>query len=109
MVLLGSRHSANTLRLREFLSRNGHPYDYVDLDTDETRRIALDRFDVKPDEIPVLICNGADVLRNPSIQNWPIAWDSTAASTPTQVRDLVIVGAGPAGSGGRGLCGLRRA
>src|SRR5258705_902693 len=34
VILLGSRHSANTLRLREFLSRNGYPYSYVDLDTD---------------------------------------------------------------------------
>src|SRR6202049_2193752 len=35
-ILMGSRHSAKTLELREFLSRNGHPYAYVDLDTDKT-------------------------------------------------------------------------
>ena len=34
VILMGSRHSAQTLELREFLSRNGHPYTYVDLDTD---------------------------------------------------------------------------
>ncbi len=36
VILMGSRHSAKTLQLREFLSRNGYPYTYVDLDTDRT-------------------------------------------------------------------------
>ena len=53
VILMGSRHSANTLRLREFLSRNGHPYTYVDLDTDQTSQELLDRFHVKIEEIPV--------------------------------------------------------
>ena len=48
VTLLGSRHSANTLRLREFLSRNGYPYRYVDLDTDNTSQELLDRFEVTP-------------------------------------------------------------
>ncbi len=56
---MGSRHSAQTLELREFLSRNGHPYTYVDLDTDQTSQELLDRFDVKPSDVPVVICNGA--------------------------------------------------
>jgi len=51
---VGSRHSANTLKLREFLSRNGHPYTYVDLDTDPTSQELLDRFQVKLDEIPIV-------------------------------------------------------
>src|ERR1700746_1781042 len=68
VILLGSRHSANTLRLREFLSRNGYPYRYVDLDTDNTSQELLDRFAVTPSEIPVVICSGRSVLRNPSNQ-----------------------------------------
>ncbi len=55
VILMGSRHSANTLRLREFLNRNEHPYTYVDLDTDKTSQELLDRFEVKLDEIPVVI------------------------------------------------------
>ncbi len=47
-ILMGSRHSAQTLELREFLSRNGYPYTYVDLDTDQTSQALLDRFNVKP-------------------------------------------------------------
>ena len=57
MVLLGSRHSAGTLNLREFLSRNGHPYTYVDLDDDRDSQALLDRFNVKASEVPVVICN----------------------------------------------------
>src|SRR5215469_16062671 len=68
LVLLGSRHSAQTLRLREFLGRNGHPYTYVDLDTDKTSQEILDRFSVTPDEIPVIICGAGYVFRNPTTQ-----------------------------------------
>src|ERR1700675_2226309 len=67
VVLMGSRHSAHTLRLREFLTRNEHPFTYVDLDADKTSQELLDRFEVKLDDIPVVICSGRSVLRNPSI------------------------------------------
>src|ERR1700739_882095 len=68
VILLGSRHSANTLRLREFLSRNGYPYMHLDLDSDSTSQELLDRFEVTLSEIPVVICSGRSVLRNPSNQ-----------------------------------------
>ncbi|HXN64274.1 MAG TPA: FAD-dependent oxidoreductase [Candidatus Acidoferrales bacterium] len=97
VVLLGSRHSASTLRLREFLSRNGHPYAYVDLDTDKTSQELLDRFAVKPEDIPVLICNGRSLLRNPSNQELADCLGFNVSIDASQVRDLVIVGAGPAG------------
>ena len=63
LILLGSRHSAQTLGLREFLTRNGHPYTYIDLDTDKASQELLDRFNVKLDEIPVIICGQGSVLR----------------------------------------------
>ncbi|MGB8933656.1 MAG: hypothetical protein WCC17_00955 [Candidatus Nitrosopolaris sp.] len=34
VVLIGSMHSIGTLRIKEFLTRNGHPYSYIDLDHD---------------------------------------------------------------------------
>jgi thioredoxin reductase (NADPH) len=97
VILLGSRHSANTLRLREFLSRNGHPYRYVDLDTDNTSQELLDRFEVTPSEIPVVICSGRSVLRNPSNQDLANCLGFNATINESQVRDVIIVGAGPAG------------
>ena len=97
VVLMGSRHSANTLRLREFLTRNGHPHTYVDLDTDKSAQQLLDQFAVKPEQIPVVICNGETVLRNPSTQELAKCLGLNLSIEPSQVRDVVIVGAGPAG------------
>jgi thioredoxin reductase (NADPH) len=97
VILLGSRHSANTLRLREFLTRNGHPHIYLDLDTDQSAQRLLDQFVVTPDQIPVVICNGQTVLRNPTTQELAKCLGLNLSVESTQVRDVVIVGAGPAG------------
>lgn len=97
VILMGSQHSADTLRLREFLSRNGYPYTFVDLDTDTTSQDLLDRFQVKISDIPVVICNSRDVLRNPSTQKLADCLGLNASIDTGQVRDVVIVGAGPAG------------
>lgn len=99
MVLLGSRHSAATLRLREFLGRNGYPYTYVDLDTDKQSQELLDRFSVDVSEVPVIICNRGVVLRNPTPQKLADCIGMNLNVNEAQVRDLVIVGAGPAGLG----------
>ncbi|MFL6415186.1 MAG: FAD-dependent oxidoreductase [Bryobacteraceae bacterium] len=97
LVLMGSRHSAQTLQLREFLMRNAHPYKYIDLDTDANAQAVLDRFDVKPSEVPVIICNAGNLLRNPSIRNLAQCLGLNSTIDAKHIRDLVIVGAGPAG------------
>jgi thioredoxin reductase (NADPH) len=97
VILMGSNHSARTLELREFLGRNGYPYTYIDLDTDRTSQELLDRFEVKLAEVPVVICNGRTVLRSPSIQQLANCLGFNRAIDQTQVRDVIIVGAGPAG------------
>jgi thioredoxin reductase (NADPH) len=97
VILLGSRHSAQTLRLREFLTRNGHPHTYVDLDTDSTYQDLLDHFHVTVEDVPIVICNNRTVLRSPSIQELARCLGLNAHITASEVRDLVIVGAGPSG------------
>src|SRR5579863_691634 len=97
IIVMGSRHCANTLRLREFLTRNGHPYTYVDLDTDKTSQELLDRFQVKLEEVPVVICHGSTVMRNPSIQKLADCLGFNINIDESQLRDLIIVGAGPSG------------
>jgi thioredoxin reductase (NADPH) len=97
VILMGSRYSAGTLRLREFLTRNGHPYVYVDLDVDQESQALLDRFAVSVSEIPVVICNYRTVLRNPSIQELSDSLELNCTIDESQVRDVIIVGAGPAG------------
>ena len=97
LILMGSRHSAQTLELREFLARNSHPYTYVDLDTDRSAQALLDRFHVQASEIPVVICNAGQVLRNPTIPKLANCLGFNANIDQTHLRDVIIVGAGPAG------------
>jgi thioredoxin reductase (NADPH) len=97
VVLVGSSHSPGTLRVKEFLTRNGHPYAYIDLDRDSGVQELLDRFHVGVEDVPVLICRGKTALRNPSNQQIASCLGFNEAIDPTQVRDLVIVGAGPSG------------
>ena len=97
VVVLGSRYSANTLAVREFLTRDGHPFSYIDLDSDATAQEFLDRFGVAISDIPVVICNSALVLRNPSPRQVAEALGFNSRNDDSTVRDLVVVGAGPAG------------
>ncbi len=97
VLVLGSLNSANTLRLREFLGRNGYPYKFIDLDTDERSQSILDHFQVKVDEVPVVICNARNVLRNPSIRDLADCLGLNVSIDESQVRDLIVVGAGPSG------------
>ena len=97
VILMGSQHSAKTLRLREFLTRNGHPFTYVDLDADTGSQEMLDHFQVTMEEIPIVVCNNRTVLRSPSIQELANCLGLNAHIEASEVRDLVIVGAGPSG------------
>jgi thioredoxin reductase (NADPH) len=97
VVLVGSNHCAGTLRVREFLTRNGHPHAYIDLDHDNGVQDLLDQFQITPRDVPVLICRGQVVLRNPTNAEVAECLGFNEAIDPGQVRDLVIVGAGPAG------------
>ena len=97
VVLIGSTHCAGTLRVKEFLTRNGHPHKYIDLDRDADAQDLLDRLAVSPADVPVLICSGDRVLRNPSNQQIAACLGFNDSIDQTHLRDLVIVGAGPAG------------
>ncbi len=97
VVLVGSSHCAGTLRVKEFLTRNGHPYSYIDLDRDAEVQDLLDRFHIVAADVPVLICRGEVVLRNPTNQQIADCLGFNEAIDAAQVRDVVIVGGGPAG------------
>ena len=95
-VVIGSSHNAGTLRVKEFLSRNGHPFQYIDLDHDAEAQEFLDRFDIAADDIPVVLCGTNAVLRNPTNARVAECLGFNETIDPAVVRDLVIVGAGPA-------------
>jgi thioredoxin reductase (NADPH) len=97
VVVVGSAHCAGTLRVKEFLTRNGHPYTYLDLDRDPDVQELLDRFQVGAEDVPFLICRGEVVLRDPTNERIADCLGLNEAIDPTQVRDLVVVGAGPSG------------
>jgi thioredoxin reductase (NADPH) len=97
VVVAGSNHCAGTLRVKEFLTRNGYPYSYIDLDRDAGAQDVLDRFHMTAADVPVVICRGEVVLRNPSNQQIADCLGFNEAIDRTQIRDLVILGAGPSG------------
>jgi thioredoxin reductase (NADPH) len=97
VVLIGSTHSASTLRIKEFMMRNGHPYSYIDLDRDPEVQNLLDGFHVNASEIPVVICRGQTVLRNPLNQQIADCLGFNENIDQTLMRDVVIIGAGPSG------------
>lgn len=97
VVVIGSTHCAGTLRVKEFLTRNGHPHRYIDLDRDADAQTLLDRFHIGAADVPVLICRGDAVLRNPSNRQIADCLGFNDAIEQTHVRDLIVVGAGPAG------------
>jgi thioredoxin reductase (NADPH) len=96
-IVIGSRHSAATLRVQAFLTRNGHPHRYVDVDRDADVQKLLDQFQVTVKDIPVLICRGQKVLRNPSDAEVADCLGFNPTLSADTVHDLVIVGAGPGG------------
>jgi thioredoxin reductase (NADPH) len=96
VVLIGSRFSAGTLALQEFLTRNDIPYAYLDVDRDADVQTTLEGFGVTVDDVPVVICRGSRVLKKPTIEDVGDCLGLNAVNEGV-VRDVVIVGAGPAG------------
>lgn len=97
VVLVGSNHSSDTVRIKEFLTRNAHPYSSIDPDSDPDVQDLLDRFQFSITEIPVLICRGKTVLRNPTNHAIADCLGFNESIDQTHIRDVVIVGAGPSG------------
>jgi len=109
-VLIGSSHSAATLRIREFLTRNGQPHTYLDVEEDPGVQALLDRFQLRLEGVPVVICRYDRVLKNPTNEEIADSLGLNVAIEPDRVRDVaaeapsVLAGDEPR----RRLCGRRR-
>ena len=96
VVLVGHRASAVGYGLRDFLSRNGVPYEWVEVDDADRVTALLPSQDLSPDQLPLCILPSGVLLA-------PATLDEVAAglgmvSTPSLAEyDITIVGAGPAG------------
>jgi len=97
VILIGSRHSAGTLRLQQFLTRNGTPYHWVDIETDAGVEAMLERFHVTVQEVPIVVCRAEKVLKNPSNEQLAECLAINPQMDDATVRDVLVIGAGPAG------------
>jgi thioredoxin reductase (NADPH) len=97
VILLGSIHSAGTLRLQQFLTRNSFPYVNLDVNSDESVQTLLERFHINAEDVPVVLCRGAVVLKNPSNEEVAACLGMNQLIDDDRIRDVVVVGAGPAG------------
>ena len=97
VVLVGSRHDPGTLRIKEFLTRNGHPHTCLDAENDPHVETLLERFHVGVCEVPIVIYQGERVLKNPTNQELADCLGFSPIMDERKVHDLVIIGAGPAG------------
>ncbi|HKA88322.1 MAG TPA: FAD-dependent oxidoreductase [Haliangiales bacterium] len=96
LVVIGSRYCASTLRLREFLTRNGLPHAYIDVELERNVQAVLENFKVGVDDIPVVVGAKGLVLKRPTIEQ--VAGElGLNRVDDTVVRDVIVVGAGPAG------------
>ena len=96
-VIVGRPGNGDVLRLVGFLSRNAHPHDRLDPETDPEARALIERFHVDPGELPIVLCPGGQLLRNPSESELGRCIGLVGPIDPTRLYDVVVVGAGPAG------------
>src|SRR5438876_1069024 len=96
-VIVGRAENGDVLRLEGFLRRNGHPRQRLDPETDPEAKALIDRFQVDADQLPIVLCPGGQLLRNPSEAELARCIGLVGPIDPDRLYDVVIVGAGPAG------------
>jgi thioredoxin reductase (NADPH) len=96
-VIVGRAENGDVLRLQGFLRRNGHPHQRLDPESDPEARALIERFHVDPGELPIVLCPGGQLLRNPGETELGRRIGLVGPIDPNRVYDVSIIGAGPAG------------
>jgi thioredoxin reductase (NADPH) len=96
-IVIGEEHNADVLRLTNFLRRNGHPYRSLDPADDSCAQTLVERFEVAPEELPIVLCSGGQLLRNPSESQLARCVGLVSTIDPDRLYDVIVIGAGPAG------------
>jgi thioredoxin reductase (NADPH) len=96
-ILIGPAGSADMLRLENFLRRNGHPHRALDSATDNCGKTLLKRFAIQPEHLPIVLCPGGEILRNPTESDLARCIGLLRPINPDTVYDVAIIGGGPAG------------
>ncbi|MGH8220365.1 MAG: FAD-dependent oxidoreductase [Steroidobacteraceae bacterium] len=97
VTVLGSSHAGDTLRIREFLTRNARPYVDIDIDHDPDAKALLERFHIEPQDLPVVVCRTGEVFKNPQTGAIAECLGINGQPDDSIVHDVIIIGAGPAG------------
>jgi thioredoxin reductase (NADPH) len=96
-IIVGRPDNGDVIRLQGFLNRHGHPHYVLDPDRDDEAGVLLERFHVAQGELPIVVCPGGEVLRNPTERELARCMGLVGALDPDKVYDVAVVGAGPAG------------
>jgi thioredoxin reductase (NADPH) len=96
-IIVGPAGNGDVLRLHGFLSRNGHPHQSLDPETDPEARALIERFHVDPAQLPIVLCPGGQLLRNPTETDLARCIGLVEPIDPNRLYDVAVVGAGPAG------------
>lgn len=99
LTLIGSHFHPDTRRLLEVLARNRLPSKWLDLESSPEAEAMLRDLEVPVEELPIVIIPGGPLLRNPTSRQLLNALGLSGATEhdPSDVCDLLVVGAGPAG------------
>jgi thioredoxin reductase (NADPH) len=96
-IIVGRADNADVLRLQGFLRRNGHPLQLLNPETDDEAKALIERFHIDPGQLPIVLCPGGQMLRNPSEDELARCVGLVRPIDPNRVYDVAVVGAGPAG------------
>lgn len=96
VAILGAANADDTLRIQRFLSRNVYPYHMLDTASPDAAQLE-EHFQLKPEQMPVVIYAGEKVLRNPTDTELAESLGIAENIDPEFAYDVVIVGGGPAG------------
>jgi thioredoxin reductase (NADPH) len=96
-IIVGRAENGDVLRLESFLRRNGHPHTLLNSDTDAAAKALVERFHIDPGQLPIVLCPGGQLLRNPGEDDLARCLGLVRPIDPERLYDVAVVGAGPAG------------
>ncbi len=96
-IIVGWAENGDVLRLESFLRRNSHPHQLLNPETDAEAKALIERFHVDPGQLPIVLCPGGQLLRNPGEDELARCIGLVGPIDPNRIYDVAVIGAGPAG------------
>jgi len=94
--VVGHRWSPTGMEIKDFLGRNFIPYQWLDIETDETAKQLMQTCQTEPNCLPLVVFADGSYIPKPTVASVATKLNlKTKADLPFY--DLVVVGAGPAG------------